>query len=108
MQQSVTDFASSTPLTGLQEAVTCFLYMASGTGQDRRTDDMNSEPEKEIEVLLSRREDASFVDSLLALPGQVSADKRPNEWDRAINSRLEAALAKQLRSLIDKGERSAA
>jgi hypothetical protein len=69
---------------------------------------MNSEPEKEIEILLSRRAGESFVDSLLAMPGQVSTGEQSSEWNRAVNSRLEAVLAQQLRSLINKEQRDAA
>ncbi len=69
---------------------------------------MNSEPENQIEILLSRREGSSIVDSLFALPAQVSVGEQTNEWDRAVNSRLEAVLANQLRSLIGKDQRNAA
>jgi hypothetical protein len=69
---------------------------------------MNSEPENQIEILLSRRDGGSIVDSLFALPAQVSTGEQTNEWDRAVNSRMEAVLANQLRSLIGKDQRNAA
>lgn len=57
--------------------------------------------EREIDALLSSTEAGSVIDQLMALPRPIAAIEGANVWDRAVNSRLEAHLARHMRSLID-------
>ena len=60
--------------------------------------------EHEIDALLARSETGSIIDRLLALPYLTSRAQGANEWDRAVSSRFEANLARQMRSMIDGGD----
>lgn len=51
--------------------------------------------EREIDALLSSGEAGSIIDRLMALPHPK------HEWDRAVASRFETHLARQMRSHID-------
>lgn len=57
--------------------------------------------EREIDALLSNSEAGSVIDQLMALPRPIAAIDGPNVWERAVSSRLEAHLARHMRSLID-------
>jgi len=57
--------------------------------------------EYEIDALLSRDAAASIIDRLMALPRPADDAQPANEWDRAVASRFETHLARQMRSLID-------
>lgn len=60
--------------------------------------------EHEIDALLSRSEAGSIIDRLMALPYLTGRSHAANEWDRAVSSRFEANLARQMRSMIDGGD----
>jgi hypothetical protein len=60
--------------------------------------------EREIDALLSHGEAGSIVDRLLAMPRQTEGNRAPNEWDRAVASRFETHLARQMRALIDSAD----
>src|SRR5215216_3161274 len=62
----------------------------------RRTD---MQHEREIDALLSSGETGSIIDRLMALPRPTDSVK--NEWDRAVSSRFEVRLARQMRSQMD-------
>lgn len=55
--------------------------------------------EHEIDALLSQGEAGSIVDRLLALPSVVGNTKE-NEWDRAVASRFQMHIVKQMRQVI--------
>ncbi|CAN7273313.1 hypothetical protein [Mesorhizobium sp. LjNodule214] len=57
--------------------------------------------EREIDALLSSGEAGSIIDRLMALPHPKDGTRRMNEWDRAVASRFEIHLARQMRSQID-------
>ena len=57
--------------------------------------------EREIDALLSSGETGSIIDRLMALPRPT--DNVKNEWDRAVSSRFEVRLARQMRSQMDAG-----
>ncbi|UCI07833.1 hypothetical protein [Mesorhizobium sp. B1-1-8] len=57
--------------------------------------------EREIDALLSPGENGSIIDRLMAMPHPKDGAKRANEWDRAVASRFETHLARQMRSEID-------
>ncbi|WP_245275370.1 hypothetical protein [Mesorhizobium sp. LSHC422A00] len=57
--------------------------------------------EREIDALLSSGETGSIIDRLMALPRPTDSVK--NEWDRAVSSRFELRLARQIRSQMDAG-----
>lgn len=57
--------------------------------------------EREIDALLSPGETGSIIDRLMAMPRKTDDAKVSNEWDRAVASRFETHLAKQMRSQID-------
>lgn len=57
--------------------------------------------EREIDALLSPGETGSIIDRLMALPYSKDGARQMNEWDRAVASRFEAHLARQMRSQID-------
>jgi hypothetical protein len=57
--------------------------------------------EREIDALLSLGDAGSIIDRLMALPRPT--DDVKNEWDRAVSSRFEVRLVKQMRSQIDGG-----
>lgn len=59
--------------------------------------------EREIDALLSPGEAGSIIDRLMELPHPKDGARRSNEWDRAVASRFETHLAKQMRSRIDSG-----
>ena len=59
--------------------------------------------EREIDALLSPGEAGSIIDRLMAMPRKTDDAKLPNEWDRAVASRFETHLARQMRSQIDGG-----
>ncbi|RWN01751.1 MAG: hypothetical protein EOR84_06655 [Mesorhizobium sp.] len=56
--------------------------------------------EREIDALLSSGE-GSIIDRLMALPHPKYGARSANEWDRAVASRFETHLARQMRSQID-------
>ena len=64
--------------------------------------------EREIDALLSPSEAGSIIDRLMALPHSKHGARRTNEWDRAVATRLETALAKSMRSHIVGESRDAA
>jgi hypothetical protein len=57
--------------------------------------------EREIDALLSSGEAGSIIDRLMALPHAKDGAGSTNEWDRAVASRFETHLARQMRSRID-------
>lgn len=59
--------------------------------------------EREIDALLSPGEAGSIIDRLMAMPHPKDGTHRSNEWDRAVASRFETHLARQMRSQIDAG-----
>jgi hypothetical protein len=59
--------------------------------------------EHEIDALLSPGEAGSIIDRLMTLPYLKDGVQRMNEWDRAVASRFETHLARQMRSQIDGG-----
>ncbi|WP_137935430.1 hypothetical protein [Mesorhizobium comanense] len=59
--------------------------------------------EREIDALLSPREAGSIIDRLMRLPYPKDGVQQMNEWDRAVVSRFETHLARQMRSQIDGG-----
>ncbi|MHA6644332.1 hypothetical protein [Mesorhizobium sp. A623] len=66
--------------------------------------------EREIDALLSQDDAGSIFDKLMALPRPAEQTQTGNEWDRAVASRFQTHLVKQMRMAIDGGEihRSAA
>ncbi|TGQ40793.1 hypothetical protein EN859_014470 [Mesorhizobium sp. M00.F.Ca.ET.216.01.1.1] len=52
-------------------------------------------------ALLSSGETGSIIDRLMALPHPKEGVRSANEWDRAVASRFETHLARQMRSRID-------
>ncbi|TPM39945.1 hypothetical protein [Mesorhizobium sp. B2-3-4] len=59
--------------------------------------------EREIDALLSPEGAGSIIDRLMAMPHPRDGARRSNEWDRAVASRFETHLARQMRSQIDGG-----
>jgi hypothetical protein len=59
--------------------------------------------EREIDALLSQDDAGSIIDRLMAMPQQTGKAQGANEWDRAVSSRFQTHLVKQMRSLIDLG-----
>lgn len=59
--------------------------------------------EREIDALLSPGDTGSIIDRLMAMPHPKDGARRTNEWDRAVASRFETHLARQMRSQIDGG-----
>jgi hypothetical protein len=59
--------------------------------------------EREIDALLSQGDAGSIFDKLMALPRPAEQAQTGNEWDRAVASRFQTHLVKQMRSLIDHG-----
>ncbi|MER9870488.1 hypothetical protein NKJ35_25510 [Mesorhizobium sp. M0136] len=57
--------------------------------------------EREIDALLSSGDAGSIIDRLMALPHPKQGALSANEWDRAVASRFETHLARQMRSQID-------
>ena len=55
-------------------------------------------------IALSRGDAVSIIDRLMAMPQPNGDSDRQTEWDRAISSRLETHLVRQMRALIG-GER---
>lgn len=66
--------------------------------------------EREIDALLSPGGTGSIIDRLMALPHSKDDARQMNEWDRAVASRFEVHLARQMRSQIDgaNGQQTAA
>ncbi|RWO74905.1 hypothetical protein [Mesorhizobium ciceri] len=64
--------------------------------------------EREIDALLSPGEAGSIIDRLMAMPRKTDDAKISNEWDRAVSSRFETRLARQMRSQIDGDRQNAA
>lgn len=62
---------------------------------------MHTEPE--IDALLSPSEAGSIFDRLMAMPSTGKAATEANEWDRAVASRFQSHLVKQMRSVIHGG-----
>ncbi|MFC3208813.1 MAG: hypothetical protein WA973_01790 [Mesorhizobium sp.] len=59
--------------------------------------------EREIDALLSTSEAGSIFDRLMAMPRTDETATQANEWDRAVASRFQTHLVKQMRSVIDNG-----
>lgn len=59
--------------------------------------------EREIDALLSPSEAGSIFDRLMAMPHGGKDNAKGNEWDRAVASRFQAHLARQMRCVIDNG-----
>lgn len=59
--------------------------------------------EHEIDALLSPNGTGSIFDRLMALPRTTEQAQAANEWDRAVASRFQTNLVKQMRSLLDGG-----
>ncbi len=59
--------------------------------------------DREIDALLSNGGTDSIIDRLLALP-RPAANQACGEWDRAVASRMQVHLARQMRSLLEQGE----
>lgn len=57
--------------------------------------------EREIDAMLSQGEAGSIIDRLMEMPRPTDDHKGSNEWDRAVSSRFQTHLVKQMRSLID-------
>ncbi len=62
--------------------------------------------EHEIDALLSRDENGSIIDRLMAMPRPATDPKKPSEWDRAVAGRFEAHLARRMRAVIGGAEQS--
>jgi hypothetical protein len=60
--------------------------------------------EREIDALLSPEDAGSIIDRLMAMPHPAGEAQGAGEWDRAVSSRFQAHLARQMRSLIDRGD----
>lgn len=58
----------------------------------------------EIEALLSLSKSMSIFDGLLALP--PVAGNASNEWDRAVNQRLQTRLVAAMRSRLERTDRA--
>ena len=56
--------------------------------------------EREIDALLSRGDAGSIIDRLMAMPQPNGGSDRQTEWDRAVSSRLQTHLVRQMRALI--------
>ena len=59
--------------------------------------------EHEIDALLSPSEAGSIFDRLMAMPRDGKESAEGNEWDRAVASRFQAHLVRQMRCVIDNG-----
>jgi hypothetical protein len=59
--------------------------------------------EREIDALLSPGDAGSIIDRLMAMPQPTGEAQGAGEWNRAVSSRFQAHLAKEMRSLIDRG-----
>ncbi|ODT27277.1 MAG: hypothetical protein ABS35_09685 [Kaistia sp. SCN 65-12] len=59
--------------------------------------------EHEIDALLSPNEAGSIFDRLMAMPRTGKTAAQANEWDRAVASRFQAHLVREMRSVIDHG-----
>lgn len=68
--------------------------------QERANHFAEATPVPEIEALLSMCGSASIVDRLLAIPRPSNADA-PNEWERAVTSRLQTRIAKMMRQHLE-------
>lgn len=68
--------------------------------QERANHFLEASPVPEIEALLSICGSASIVDRLLAIPRPRDADA-PNEWERAVTSRLQTRIAKMMRETLE-------
>ncbi len=58
--------------------------------------------DREIDALLSNGGADSIIDRLMALP-RPAASEACGEWDRAVASRLQAHLSRQMRALLEQG-----
>ncbi len=59
--------------------------------------------EREIDALLSPEEAGSIFDRLMAMPHADQADAQASQWERAVASRFQAHLVRQMRAVIDNG-----
>jgi len=59
--------------------------------------------DREIDALLSNGGTDSIIDRLMALP-RPAENEACGEWDRAVASRMQVHLARQMRSLLEQGE----
>ena len=59
--------------------------------------------EREIDALLSPSEAGSIFDRLMAMPHAHDSAAQANEWDRAVASRFQAHLVREMRSVLDNG-----
>jgi hypothetical protein len=85
----------------LHQAVTGSLYIGIAKAERRRND---MQHEREIDALLSNEVSDSIIDRLLALPRPAAASQAASEWDRAVASRFETHLARQMRAILDQGD----
>lgn len=59
--------------------------------------------DREIDALLSDGGTDSVFDRLMALP-RPAASTTDGAWDRAVASRLQAHLSRQMRAVLEQGE----
>ncbi|MCT8997682.1 hypothetical protein [Chelativorans intermedius] len=57
--------------------------------------------EAEIDALLSRSETESFVDTLLRMPHAAAANDADESWEKLLNARLQARLARRMREKLE-------
>ena len=75
--------------------------------QEHANQFIEATPIPEIEALLSLCGSASIVDRLLAIPRPHDSDA-PNEWERAVTSRLQMRISNMMRETLEAGNCRAA
>lgn len=67
----------------------------------------NRNVEAQIDALLSKDDSSSIIETLYSL-GQAAGDAAfvGDEWDRAVQARLQARLARKMREAIEPGSMS--
>ena len=60
--------------------------------------------EREIDALLSSGDTGSIIDRLMAMPQPECGPEGSTEWDRAVASRFQSRLVREMRLLIDRPE----
>ncbi|MGC4026786.1 MAG: hypothetical protein QM744_17595 [Mesorhizobium sp.] len=68
--------------------------------QEHANQFIEATPVPEIEALLSMCGSASIVDRLLAIPRPRNSDA-PNEWERAVTSRLQMRISNMMRETLE-------
>ncbi|MBX3598062.1 MAG: hypothetical protein KF874_10890 [Rhizobiaceae bacterium] len=68
--------------------------------QERADQFIDAVPVPEIEALLSMCGSGSIVDRLLAIPRPHDHDA-PNEWERAVTSRLQTRISNMMRERLE-------